>query len=236
MQATLAGRAIIAEQTAAFWFEPDGPFQFTPGQTVDLTIPEPLFRDDGGTTRTFSIASPPGEPRLMVGTRLRGSAMKRSLLEAPFGLRVEIDGPYGSFTLHQNAAKPAVLIAGGIGITPFHCMIGDATNRRLQRSITLVYANRKPRDVAWIADLEAWAAQNPNFRLIATVTDPADGEPWRHETGRVDKAFLLRHLQVTPDTIFYIAGPPGLVGAMQVLVPEVGADPDNVRAEEFAGY
>jgi ferredoxin-NADP reductase len=236
MQATLADRAIIAERTAAFSFEPDGPFQFTPGQTVDLTIPEPLFRDDGGTTRTFSIASLPGAPRLMVGTRLRGSAMKRSLMEAPLGLRVEIDGPYGSFTLHHNAAKPAVLIAGGIGITPFHSMIGDATKRRLQQSITLVYANRNPRAVAWLPDLETWAAENPNFRLVATVTDGTNGEAWRHETGPVDKAFLLRHLQVTPDTIFYLAGPPGLVGAMQAVLPEIGADPDNVRAEEFAGY
>lgn len=236
MQATLADRAIIAERTAAFSFEPDGPFQFTPGQTCDLTIPDPLYRDDGGTTRTFSIASLPGEARLMFGTRLRGSAMKRSLLDAPLGLGVEIDGPSGSFTLHHNAAKPAILIAGGIGITPFRSMIGEATRRGLRRSITLVYANRSPRDVAWLPDLETWAAQNANFRLIATVTDTTPGEPWRHETGRVDKAFLLRHLQVTADAIFYVAGPPGLVGAMQTVLPEIGADPDNVRAEEFAGY
>src|SRR5512143_1624703 len=123
MEGRLVDRALIAESTAAFWFEPAERFEFTPGQTCDITVPDPLYRDDAGTSRTFSIASAPSDGRLMVGTRLRGSAMKRTLKEAPLGLRVEIDGPFGSFTLHRNAAKPAVLLAGGIGITPFRSIV-----------------------------------------------------------------------------------------------------------------
>ena len=236
MHATLVERAIIARETAAFWFQPGEPFPFAPGQSCDITIPDPMYRDEEGPTRTFSIASPPSEPRLMFGTRLRGSAMKRSLMDSPLGLKVEIDGPFGSFTLDRDTASPAVFVAGGIGITPFHSMITEAVQRGIQRPITLVYTNRSPCDVAWLSDLEASAERNPGLELVATVTDPASREPWRHQTGRVDREFLLRHLRVTPDTVFYLAGPPGLVGAMQKLLPEVGARPENIRAEKFAGY
>lgn len=236
MQGRLVHRALIAEQTAAFWFQPDEPFEFKAGQTCDITIPQPPFRDDAGATRTFSIASAPGEPRLMVGTRLRGSAMKRSLMEAPLGLPVEIDGPYGSFTLHRNAQKSAVLLAGGIGITPFRSMVDDATRRRLPHQITLVYANSTAADVAWLMDFECWAQENPSFRLVATISEGRPGDAWTHETGRVDADFLRRHLQTTPETMFYVAGPDRFVKAMLEALPGVGADPDNIRSEEFPGY
>jgi ferredoxin-NADP reductase len=236
MHARLIDRAIIADRTAAFWFAPDARFDFTPGQTCEITVPDPMYRDEAGATRTFSIASRPSDARLMIGTRLRGSALKRTLMEAPLGLPVEIDGPYGSFTLHRNAAKPAVLLAGGIGITPFHSIIGDATERHLAHSITLIYANRSAADVAWLPDLEAWTRENPNFRLVATLTAPVPGDVWKHERGPVDRAFLRRHVDPAGDRIFYIAGPGAFVKAMQTMLPEVGADPDNIRAEDFPGY
>jgi ferredoxin-NADP reductase len=52
----------------------------------------------------------------------------------------------------------------------------------------------------------------------------------------IDLAFLTRHLTDASETIFYIAGPARFVKAMQELLPTAGADPDNIRAEEFAGY
>lgn len=238
MQGRLVHRALVAERTAAFWIEPDEdePFEFTAGQTCDVTIPAPLYRDEAGSTRTFSIASAPGDRRLVVGTRLTGSAMKRSLMESPLGLAVEIDGPYGSFTLHRNAAKPAVFLAGGIGITPFRAIVEDAARRRLPHSLTLVYANRTAADVAWLMDFECWAEENPHFRFVATISEPRPGDAWGHETGRVDLGFLARHLQRVPESIFYVAGPDRFVKGMQAILPELGADPDNVRAEEFPGY
>jgi ferredoxin-NADP reductase len=50
---------------------------------------------------------------------MRDTAFKRSLKRLPLGTGVKIDSPVGSFTLHKNSAKPAVFLAGGIGITPF---------------------------------------------------------------------------------------------------------------------
>jgi len=226
----------VADAAAGFWFELGAPFEFQPGQTCDVTLTAAKHHDDKGNARTFSIASSPADmPRLLVATRLTGSAFKRSLEEAAPGTEVDIDGPYGSLTLHRNAAKPAVLMAGGIGITPFRSIVKDATERKLPHQVTLFYSNRTAVSTAFIADLERWQSKNPNFRLVATVTEP-DGQPWRHETGMIDAAFLRPRVPEPAGAIYYVAGPPAFVTGMRAALDGIGADPDNIRTEEFAGY
>ncbi len=237
MNARLVATDQVAEATARFTFEVQAPFTFEAGQTCDVTIPSPLYRDEKGSSRTFSIASPPADlPRVMFATRLTGSAFKRSLLEAPVGSEVELDGPSGSFVLHRNAAKPAVLFAGGIGITPFRSIVADAALRRLPHRVTLFYSNRTPASTAFLADLEAWQRQNPNFHLVATIADPSTGQPWGYDVGLMDAAFVKPRVPDWSAAVCYLAGPPAFVKAMRAALEEVGADPDNVRTEEFDGY
>lgn len=236
MQARLITVERIAEHAAGFWFELDRPIAFEPGQTCDVTLPAPKYHDEHGISRTFSIASSPADmPRLLVATRLTGSAFKRSLEEAAAGAEAEIDGPYGSLTLHKNAAKPAVLLAGGIGITPFRSIVKDATERKLPHTLTLFYSNRTVASTAFLGDFERWQAENPNFRLVATVTEP-DGQPWAHEKGVIDAAFLTPRLTDPAAAIYYVAGPPAFVTGMRAALDGLGADPDNLRTEEFPGY
>jgi len=236
MKARLATVDMVAEGTAAFTFELQDPFTFESGQTCDLTIPSPRYQDEKGSSRTFSITSVPGDlPRLTFATRLTGSAFKRTLVEGAPGLEVDVDGPYGSFVLHKNAAKPAVFFAGGIGITPFHSIIKDATARRLSHKLVLLYSNRTAGSTAFLADLEAAKRENPNFQLIATITDPGAAGTWRYSTGLMNAAFIKPHLQ-NSNAIYYLAGPPSFVSAMRAALGELDADPDNIRTEEFSGY
>jgi ferredoxin-NADP reductase len=238
MKARLVEIRTVADGTAAFVFEFAGvSFEFKAGQTCDVTLPAPKYQDAKGTTRTYSIASSPADlPRIMFATRLTGSAFKRSLVEAEAGTEVEIEGPFGSFTLHQNPKRPAAFLAGGIGITPFRAMIKDAVERALPHRMTLFYSNRNVASTAFLDDFEAWARQAPNFQFRPTLTEPQVGEAWAYETGLIDLVFLRGHLTEASETIFYVAGPAAFVKAMQDLLPAAGADPDNIRAEEFAGY
>lgn len=87
-----------------------------------MTLLDPAETDSEGNTRAFSIASAPQEDTLMIATRMRDTAFKRSLKAMPAGTAVKIEGPFGNLTLHNNAARAAVLLAGGIGITPFRSM------------------------------------------------------------------------------------------------------------------
>ena len=146
----LLSKQEIAEATMAFHFRKPEGFQFRAGQAIDLTLLDPPETDVEGNTRAFSVASAPSEPDLVVATRMRDSAFKRVLKAAEGGLRVKIDGPTGSLTLHKNASRPAVFLAGGIGITPFRSMLRDAAFQNLPRVIDLFYSNRRPEDAPFL--------------------------------------------------------------------------------------
>ena len=141
----LTRRGEVAEGTMAFHFEKPSGFNFKAGQSADVTLTDPPETDAEGNTRTFSIASPPFENELVFTTRMRDTAFKRSLKKVPLNTDVKIGSAAGSFTLHKNPAKPAVFLAGGIGITPFLSIVRQADHDRLPHRLYLFYSNRRPR-------------------------------------------------------------------------------------------
>jgi ferredoxin-NADP reductase len=231
-------RVEVAEGTMAFVLARPQDFDFTAGQFVHVVLPNPPHTDAGGNRRTFSLASPPHESdALRVATRLTGSAMKRSLADVSLGTPVELLGPAGSFTLHRDASVPAVLIAGGIGITPFRSMVQDAAHRRLPHRITLIYSNRTPESAAFHEEFARLAENQPGFTYIPTMTQPDKARcPWTGECRYVNAEFLCDRIGDLSIPIFYVAGPPGLVGAVMKSLAEAAVDASRVRCEEFAGY
>lgn len=166
----LLKRAEVAERTMAFHFERPSRFNFTAGQFVDVTLPDPPETDSEGDTRTFSIASSPFEGQLMFATRMRDTAFKRSLMKVPLGTEVKVSLPMGSFSLHKNSAKAAVFLAGGIGITPILSIVRQADHDRLPHKLYLFCCNRRPEDTAFLEVLQTLEKSNSNFRLICTMT------------------------------------------------------------------
>jgi ferredoxin-NADP reductase len=230
-------RETVAERTMAFHFDRPAGFEFKAGQTLDLTLIDPAETDAEGNTRTFSIASAPQAPDLFFATRIRTSAFKRVLSSVPIETSVEAEGPMGSFTLHRNVTKPAVFLAGGIGITPFRSIIHDAAARNLPQQLWLFYSNNRPEDAAFLDDLKIVAGTTPSFHFVPTMTDMAESkQPWDGETGFIDREMLTRHLPQLAGAVYYVAGPPAMVTAMRDMLMGAGIDEDDVRSEEFAGY
>jgi ferredoxin-NADP reductase len=227
----------VAEGTLAFALKKPAGFNFKAGQSIDLTLLNPAETDAEGNTRTFSIASAPEEDELLLATRLRDTAFKRILRNMQPGTKLKLDGPMGSFNLHKNASKPAVFLAGGIGITPFLSMIREAARQKDPHQIYLFYSNRRPEDAAFMDELDAAQKRNPNFHLVATMAEmDKSKKSWNGERGFIDAAMLQRHLAQLNGPIYYVAGPPAMVAAMNEMLVKAGVDEDDVRAEDFAGY
>lgn len=233
----LISRDEVAEGTMACRLERPPGWTFKAGQAIDMTLLDPPETDSEGNTRAFSIASAPQEDTLMVATRMRDTAFKRVLRTIPIGTAMKIEGPFGNLTLHNNAAKTAVFLAGGIGITPFRSIVFRAAKEKLPHRIFLFFSNRRPEDAPFLEELQTLERENPNYKFIATMTEMAKSHrPWNGETGLISKEILLKYLKHASSPIYYIAGPPGMVKGLHEALNKMEVDDDDIRTEEFAGY
>lgn len=237
----LKSRREVAERTMEFEVEKPAGFTFKAGQYAEISWIDPAETDAEGNARVFSIVTAPSEDSLMFATRLRDTAFKRVLRQLPVGSTVKLDGPFGDFTLHNNVNRPAILLAGGIGITPFHSIVRRAAREKLAHKIFLFYANRHPKDAAFLSELQGLGKENPNFTFVPTMTatDLPKNE-WAGETGHIDWAMIQRHLGAAGAAgvgpIYYIAGPPAMVTDLRAMLNKAGVDDDDIRAEGFDGY
>jgi ferredoxin-NADP reductase len=234
-QVKLAGREPLAEGTLAFRFEKPARFAFKAGQAVVLELLDSP-PEDAQKRRTFSLASAPFERALTIATRMRGTAFKRALNALPEGASVKLVGPLGQFSL-ADAARPAVFIAGGIGITPFMSMLRQAANDGSPQRLLLLYSNRRPEDAAFLAELQGLERQNKNFRLVATMTEMGKSvREWHGETGVINADLIKRAVDEVFAAVYYVVGPPAMVAAMQETLRRMGVAEENIQTEEFYGY
>ena len=233
----LKGKSEVAEGTMAFYFERPTGFQFKAGQFADFTLVNPPETDEEGNTRSFSIASAPYEDDLMIATRMRDTAFKRILKTLAAGSEIQLEGPFGGLTLHEDAKRPAVFLTGGIGVTPFRSIALQTTHERSPHLLWMFYSNRRPEDAAFLDELTKLQTEKSNFKLVSTMTNVAESRKhWNGETGYIDKQMLSKYINELSGPIYYIAGPPAMVDGMTKLLSDAGVKATDIRSEEFFGY
>lgn len=215
----------VAKETTAFSFTKPPGYSFSSGQHTDWKEIDPPKTDAEGPIRTFSFASSPHEDFLMVATRMRNTAFKNVFKEMPIGTTVEIDEPAGDMVLHKDSSRPAVFLAGGIGITPFHSMVVDAAYKKLPHQIFLFYSNRTPEEAPFLEELKNVDNSNYHFMPVFTAT-----------SGHITKETLEKYIPDLTKPVYYLAGPPKFVLAMRQILSSAGVDDLSIRSEEFEGY
>jgi ferredoxin-NADP reductase len=234
---TLVDRQRIARDTMAFWFDPNGAsFGFRAGQHADFAFTPARLEGESDNSRTFSLASSPYDKRpVMIALRMRKTVFKTALKSAALGTKFIVSRPRGSFTLHRDITRPAVFLAGGIGIAPIRSILQQASQERLPHRLYLFYSNREADDAAFIEEFEKLTAQNPNFTFIPTVTGHRT-IAWPYEKGHINREMLTRYLLAVKEPVYYIAGPSGMVTAMTELLNSLGVSDDDMKTEEFGDY
>jgi len=236
-QMTLVDRQRIARGTMTFWFDTNGSdYDFRAGQHADFAFLRPSAGDESDNLRTFSLANSPHDKGLvMIAMRMRETSFKTALMSAALGTKFRVSRPRGSFTLHKDSAKPAVFLAGGIGITPVRSILDWAAQERMPHNLYLFYSNREAVDAAFLEELEALTMQHPRFTLIPTITR-LTYSAWRYEVGHINRQLLSRYLTGLNRPVFYVAGPSGMVTSMTDLLRSLDVSEDDIRTEEFGDY
>lgn len=240
MTVTLKKREEIAAATWAFSFTRGGPpFEFRPGQAVDMFLPDLVAPDPRGPVRPFTIAGTAGLDGFFIATRVRGSGFKKTLLEMPLGSPLEISEPWGDFVLPSaNERHDIVMLAGGIGVTPFRAMAEDAVARSLPSDISLIHSNRTPEETPFLADLKRWMTAHGRFTYVPTMTRMEQSStPWLGERRRIDAEFLDAVLDdQRAEARYMVAGPPAFVRAAKDALVAVRVPEDRIQLDEFDGY
>jgi glycine betaine catabolism B len=209
--------------------KPDG-FDFLPVQFTFLT----LITDLGPDTRPMSLATSPTRPNLEYGVRISDSPYKRAFASLKPGDTVQIQGPYGDFVIDEK--RPALLVAGGIGITPLKGMVEYAADKKLEIPIRLLYSNRTEDDIAYRAPLEELERQNPRFRVLHMLTSELSPKDWAGLRGRIRPELLRKATEDLSRPVYYLCGKPSMVSAVYGMLGEMGVPEDDVRIEVFRGY
>lgn len=196
-------------------------FDYDAGDWIDLAFPPEL---SGG--KTYTLSSSPTEPDLMITFKVGQSGIKRALQDAAPGDRYRI-AAYGNdydFALQQH--RTSVLIAAGVGVAPFRSMLRDMADRYSTESAHLVYLNRS-NDFLFKQEFDALLKQLPGASIDYVVTQHMKSKERRKIlTEAVDQAAHF----------YYIAGPPAMIEATEVVIMDAGVDHDDIRVDSFGGY
>ncbi len=238
LRLTLVGRRELTPSSTELVFAPKRPVRFHAGQFMELHLPHERA-DRRGSRRVFSITSPPQETqRLTFGLRTSqpGSSFKDKLLGLREGQNLSGTLVAGDFRLPRNNAQPLLLVAGGIGITPFMSQLRDLAHRGEQRDLVLVYAVRSSAELAYLPELESLATPVALF----SPDNPADAgiqlpPSWNWVgSGSVTTAGLLAAVPGIVGRRALVSGSPGFIAAVRKELS--GAGCRHAHTDAFIGY
>lgn len=113
-------------------------------------------------------------------------------------------------------------------------MLRYIAEEQLPHRVTLVYSNRDRDSAAFLDELFELERDNPNLRLVLTMTDEST---WEGEARRIDTDLLRDHLgdELLAST-YLIAGPPAMDEAIEKTLTDAGVPEEQIRPERFSGY
>jgi ferredoxin-NADP reductase len=241
----LAQKKLEAINTISFTWQLPKKVNFLPGQYFYFTLPDLKFPDERGPTRHFTISSSPTRSGFIAfTTRMRKqSGFKKTLDKLAVGSEIEAEGPTGTFILDEHdGGQNHVLIAGGIGITPFRAFIKYNIDKKLSKTkIYLIYSNSTPGEIAFKTELEKWADRNDNIKIAMTITKSGEHKKkWSGLTGRIDapmiEKLLIKWGLEKDNVYFWLCGPPQMVTAMNDILLKMKVSAKNIILEIFTGY
>lgn len=215
-----------AANIRTFYFRPERPLQYTAGQFIELTIKH-LHPDNRGIKRWFTLSSSPTEEFLSITTKFAGkdtsSSFKKTLFKLKPGAKLQMSNPMGDFVLPKLIQTPLVFVAGGIGITPFHSILGWLADTRETRPIKLLYGVRTEEEIIFQHTFD-------RARQHATIVVNEPTSAWGGERGQLSAELILGLEKPNEDTLVYVSGPEPMVESLEKDLKKAG-----LRKQQFVG-
>ncbi len=206
---------------------------FRAGQYIQIEVP-PYELTDEPVYRAYSISSPPSiEDRVELEIRLvpHGICTTYVHRRLKVGDRLNINGPYGDFTLRETN-RDILFVAGGSGMAPIKSILYDMAERGVSRRTRYFFGARTAGDLFLMEEMKALERRLPDFRFIPALSAPEPGT-WDGETGLVTEV-MSRQVKSVANTEAYLCGSPGLIDACIVILKRMGMPEDLIYYDKFA--
>lgn len=235
LKLTLVSKVKEAEGIYSFLFNSPKDVNYLPGQYMEWTLPGSTS-DTRGNRRYLTVSSAPEENQVMFTIKMptiKPSHFKSKLNKLKPGAHIWAFRPAGSFTLPADSRK-MVMVAGGVGITPFRSMVQHLILSGRSRPMTLIYAASQPAEFAF---RQLWVkAKRHGLKTTYLVTGDQPPAHWGGRKGRLDAALIKEVVPAYKDSAFYISGPYGFVGSARDELLKAGVAPQNIVTDYFPGY
>lgn len=204
--------------------------EFKTGQFITVYWP-----DTTNYKRAYSLSSSALDRGHFEVTVKRDGKMGTRVVDwAKEGDKLFVIPPVGKFLPVFEPDKHLVCIAGGSGVTPFRGFAREATARKLDTRITILYSVRTTHDVIFNDEFLELARENPNVKFVVTCTRLEEDDPWSGRRGRITPEWVKTFLDDTSKCVFYACGPNALVDAAEKLVKEdLGLPKEQLRLEKW---
>jgi propane monooxygenase reductase component len=203
--------------------------KFFPGQYMDFVVP--------GTSesRSFSMANTPSRDGLFefVVKVYPGGLFSEYLAEkVQVGDRLQVEAPFGTFTLREKRTSDLLFVGGGAGMAPMLGLLRSMAERGVQRKVTFYYGARGRRDLCFGEEIEALGACLFDFTYVPALSEPAVGDSWTGETGLITEV-VRRRESALEGIDAYVCGPPPMVDAAIATLTALGASENQIFYDKF---
>ena len=203
---------------------------FKTGQFITLYWP-----DTPNYKRAYSLSSCALDRGFYDVTVKRDGKMGTRIVDwAKAGDKLLVLPPVGKFLPVYEPNKHLVCVAGGSGVTPFRGFVREATLRKLETKITVLYSVRTTRSIIFQNEFHQFEIENPSFSFYVTCTRLDENDPWGGRRGRITPEWVKEHVHDLPNTVFYACGPNELVEfAEEVVLRGLGVPKEQMKTEKW---
>jgi ferredoxin-NADP reductase len=203
---------------------------FKTGQFITLYWPDtPAYK------RAYSLSSCALDRGHYEVTVKRDGKMGTRIVDwAKAGDKMMVIPPTGRFLPVFEPNKHLICIAGGSGVTPFRGFVRDATRRKLDTRITVLYSVRTTNDIIFKDEFHKLELENPKFNFYVTCTRLHPDDPWTGKRGRISGDSVKEHVLDLANTVFYACGPNELVEfAEHIVLSELKVPKEQMKTEKW---
>jgi predicted ferric reductase len=183
----------------------------------------------------WTISSSPAQKDFISSTIKAVGDFTSTIGQTRPGDTAAVHGPFGrySYRLHSEE-RDLVFLAGGIGITPLMAMLRHMRDTKDNRSIMLLYANRRENQIVYRQELDQMAkGKSPDLTVVHFLSRP--DEDWTGETGHVDGERIEKYCgQKLDQKVFYVCGPPQMAEGLIETLLKMGVSYRQIRREIFS--